>query len=138
MYVPEKQYTPNASELNEIEEEKLREEEMEKAFLRMENLKRRKKKTLLCAASGFVIGVLYIIYAAMGIEWIDSLLYRLSGGNSIARMALDFLPPVVLTGIIAYFIARKEKGAIVYIFSAISVFLVVLLVFLVYVSLMMA
>ena len=31
MYIPDKQYTPNASDLNELEEEKLREEEMEKA-----------------------------------------------------------------------------------------------------------
>ena len=137
MYIPDKQYTPNASDLNDLEEVKLREEEMEKAFLRMEKSKRRKKKTFQCALSGFAVGVLYIIYATMGIEWIDALLFRLSGGNSIARMALDFLPPVILTGIISYFIARKEKGTAVYVFSAISVFFVVLLIFLVYVSLMM-
>ena len=52
MYIPDKQYTPNASDLNELEEEKLREEEMEKAFLRMEKSKRRplrRKKAVRCA-----------------------------------------------------------------------------------------
>ncbi len=137
MYVPDKQYNPNASELNDISERQKHEEEMEKAFERMERAKARKRKTLLCGLTGFLVGVLYIVYVAMGIEAADAFLGKLSGGNGIIRFILDFLPPILLTGIISYFIARKEKGTVVYIFSSISVFAVVLLVFLVYVSLMM-
>ncbi len=137
MYVPEKQYNPNASEMNDILERQRHEEEMEKAFIRMEKAKIRKQKAFWCSATGFIVGVLYIVYVALGIESIDNLLGKLSGGNGLVRFILDFLPPVLLTGIISYIIARKEKGAIVYMFSAISVFLVVLLVFLVYTSLMM-
>ena len=138
MYVPDKQYNPNASEINDMAERQRHEEEMEKALARMEKARRRKEKSLMCALSGFAVGVIYIIYIALGIEWIDALLYKLSGGNGIIRFILDFLPPVVISGIAGYIIGRKEKGVIVYIFSAISVFFVVLLVFLVYVSLMMA
>ncbi|MDO5478124.1 MAG: hypothetical protein Q4G23_03065 [Clostridia bacterium] len=137
MYIPQKQYEPNASEINDLLERKKHEEEMEKALERLETVKRRKKKTFLCSLTGAVVGILYIVYIALGIEWIDRLLAELSGGNAIVRFILDFLPPLIITGIFAYFIARKEKGIITYIFSAISVFMVVLLVFLVYVSLMM-
>ena len=137
MYVPEKQYNPNASDMNDILERQRHEEEMEKAFIRMEKAKKRKQKAFWCSATGFIVGVLYIVYIALGIEAIDSFLGKLSGGNGIIRFILDFLPPVILTGIISYIIARKEKGTVVYVFSAISVFLVVLLVFLVYTSLMM-
>lgn len=136
MYIPHKQYEPNASEMNDLLERKKHEEEMEEAFKRMENAKRRKKKTFLCAATGAIIGILYIVYIALGIQWIDDLISALAGTNAIARFILDFLPPILITGIIAYFIARKEKGTVTYVFSAISVFMVVLLVFLVYVSLM--
>ena len=137
MYIPQKQYEPNASEINDLLERKKHEEEMEKAFERIENTKRRRKKSLLCGVAGAVVGIIYIIYVALGIEWIDAWLTSISGGNGIIRFILDFLPPILVTGLIAYFIARKEKGVIVYITSAISVFMVVLLVFLVYVSLMM-
>lgn len=137
MYVPEKQYNPNASDMNDILERQRHEEEMEKAFIRMEKAKKRKQKAFWCSATGFIVGVLYIVYIALGIEAIDNFLGKLSGGNGIIRFILDFLPPVILTGIISYIIARKEKGTVVYVFSAISVFLVVLLVFLVYTSLMM-
>lgn len=137
MYIPQKQYEPNASEINDLLERKKHEEEMEKALERLETEKRRKKKTFLCSLTGAVVGILYIVYIALGIEWIDRLFAELSGGNAIVRFILDFLPPLIITGIFAYFIARKEKGVITYIFSAISVFMVVLLVFLVYVSLMM-
>ncbi|MBQ2941390.1 MAG: hypothetical protein IJD97_04065 [Clostridia bacterium] len=137
MYIPQKQYEPNASEINDLLERKKHEEEMEKALERLETAKRRKKKTFLCSLTGAVVGILYIIYIALGIEWIDRLLASLSGGNAIVRFILDFLPPLIITGISAYFIARKERGVITYIFSAVSVFMVVLLVFLVYVSLMM-
>ena len=137
MYIPQKQYEPNASEINDLLERKKHEEEMEKAFERIENTKRRRKKSLLCGVAGAVVGIIYIIYVALGIEWIDAWLTSISGGSGIIRFILDFLPPILVTGLIAYFIARKEKGVIVYITSAISVFMVVLLVFLVYVSLMM-
>ncbi len=137
MYIPEKKYNPNAVEEREILERQKHDEEMEKVFERMETAARRKKKSFFCALAGFLVGVLYIVYVALGIEWIDTLLFKLSGGNGIIRFILDFLPPILITGIIAYFIARKEKGVVTYIFSAISVFMVVLLVFLVYVSLMM-
>ena len=137
MYVPEKQYNPNASDMNDILERQRHEEEMEIAFIRMEKAKRRKQKAFWCSATGFIVGVLYIVYIALGIEAIDNFLGKLSGESGIIRFILDFLPPIILTGIISYIIARKEKGAVVYVFSAISVFLVVLLVFLVYTSLMM-
>ena len=137
MYIPQKQYEPNASEINDLLERKKHEEEMEKAFERIENTKRRRKKSLLCGVAGAVVGIIYIIYVALGIEWIDAWLTSISGGNGVIRFILDFLPPILITGIAAYFIARKEKGVVVYITSAISVFMVVLLVFLVYVSLMM-
>lgn len=138
MYTPDKQYNLNQSEENDLLDRRKHEDEMEKVLLRMENAKRRKKITLYCGLSGFIVGVLYILYIALGIEWIDELLFKISGGNGIIRFILDFLPPILISGLVAYFIARKEKGTIVYIFSAISVFFVVLLVFLVYVSLMMA
>ena len=137
MYVPEKQYNPNASDMNDILERQRHEEEMEIAFIRMEKAKKRKQKAFWCSATGFIVGVLYIVYIALGIEAIDNFLGKLSGESGIIRFILDFLPPIILTGIISYIIARKEKGAVVYVFSAISVFLVVLLVFLVYTSLMM-
>lgn len=138
MYTPDKQYNLNQSEENDLLDRRKHEDEMEKVLLRMENAKRRKKITLYCGLSGFIVGVLYILYIALGIEWIDELLFKISGGNGIIRFILDFLPPILISGLVAYFLARKEKGTIVYIFSAISVFFVVLLVFLVYVSLMMA
>ena len=138
MYTPDKQYNLNQSEENDLLDRRKHEDEMEKVLLRMENAKRRKKITLYCGLSGFIVGVLYILYIAIGIEWIDELLFKISGGNGIIRFILDFLPPILISGLVAYFLARKEKGTIVYIFSAISVFFVVLLVFLVYVSLMMA
>ena len=138
MYTPDKQYNLNQSEENDLLDRRKHEDEMEKVLLRMENAKRRKKITLYCGLSGFIVGVLYILYIALGIEWIDELLLKISGGNGIIRFILDFLPPILISGLVAYFLARKEKGTIVYIFSAISVFFVVLLVFLVYVSLMMA
>ena len=138
MYTPDKQYNLNQSEENDLLDRRKHEDEMEKVLLRMENAKRRKKITLYSGLSGFKGGVLYILYIALGIEWIDELLFKISGGNGIIRFILDFLPPILISGLVAYFLARKEKGTIVYIFSAISVFFVVLLVFLVYVSLMMA
>lgn len=138
MYTPDKQYNLNQSEENDLLDRRKHEDEMEKVLLRMENAKRRKKITLYCGLSGFIVGVLYILYIALGIEWIDELLFKISGGNGIIRFILDFLPPILISGLVACFLARKEKGTIVYIFSAISVFFVVLLVFLVYVSLMMA
>ena len=136
MKIPEKQYEPNASEIDDLLEREKREKEMEKAYERLEKAERKRKKTLLCGATGAVIGILYIIYVALGIEWIDTFITKLSGGNGILRFVLDFLPPILITGVISYFIARKEKGVAIYIAGAISVFLVVLLVFLVYISLM--
>lgn len=138
MQIPEKQYEPNASELDDLLEREKREKEMEKALERLEKTERKRKKTLLCGATGGLVGILYIIYVALGIEWIDAFIAKLSGGNGILRFVLDFLPPILVTGLISYFIARKEKGVAIYIASAISVFLVVLLVFLVYISLMTA
>ena len=43
MYIPQKQYEPNASEINDLLERKKHEEEMEKALERLETAKRRKK-----------------------------------------------------------------------------------------------
>ena len=46
MYVPDKQYNPNASEINDMTERQKHEEEMEQVLVRMENASRRKKKSL--------------------------------------------------------------------------------------------
>ncbi len=137
MYNTNKEYNPTAFEEMEKEERARHEEEMKKAQERIENGKRRKRKTLLCASVGVLVGIIYIIYVALGVEWVDALFERISKGRSGIRFMLDFAPPVLVSGVLGYFAARGEKGIFSYILTAVFSFMVVTLLFLVYLGFMM-
>lgn len=137
MYNSEKEYNPSVLEELEKAERAEHEEEMKKAYIRLENTKRRRKKTLFCALAGVIVGILYVIYVAMGLEWADRFLSSISRGNGIVRFILDFAPPAIVSGIAAWFIAKGEKGIFSYILTSVFAFMIVTLVFLVYLSLMM-
>ncbi len=136
MYNTDKEYNPTAFEEMEQEERAKHEEEMKKAYIRLENTKQRRKKTLFCTLAGVIVGIIYIIYVAMGIEWVDALFERISGGNTIIRFILDFAPPTVVSGIIGYFIARGKKGVFSYVLTSVFSFMIVTLVFLLYLFMM--
>ncbi len=136
MYNTDKEYNLTAFEEMDKAEREERIKEMAKAEERLENARRRKKTTLFCSIAGFAVGVLYIIYVALGVEWVAELFNNIANGNSTILFLLDFLPPLLVSGILSYFIARKEKGAFSYILTSMFVTMIVILVFFVYLSLM--
>lgn len=136
-----KVYKPSASDKADEIERKAHEEEMHRAMKRLLERKERKKKAFLCAAAGFILGVLYVIFISNGEKIILSggiSLYEayigLAGGNGALTLALDFLPPYLLSLVASLVISKGQKGKLYYIITGALTLTIVITIFLLYMS----
>ena len=142
MEIKGKDYNPDAFDEIDLRDRKRHEEEMAEAFLRLENRKRKNKKTLISALAGVGVGILYILWIAFGPSIMVggvSLYERyisLSFGSPLFSMVLDFAPPIVLSGVLGFLAGKGEKGRVVFIFNSIVITTLITLIFMLYISLM--
>lgn len=143
MKLTDKTYDPTMLEEDEKLERERHEKEMYEAEARLEKTRLRRRDALLCAAVGFVTGILYVLWICFGERLklpggksFYEAYISLAGGNGILCALLDFLPPVILSVAAALIIVRKRRGKTYFLLTSLIVCAIVVFVFLLYMSLM--
>ncbi len=142
MYNSQRQYDQTELEKAEAAERLAHEEEMHRAQERLEKRAVRRKKSFVSAAIGVFFGLIYILWVAfapeirLGSQSLYGAYISLAGDSMALCALLDFAPPIVLSGVAAFFAARGEKGRAYFVLTSISALLVVVMVFLLYMSMM--
>lgn len=143
MYTADGKYNMTELEKDEAAEKAAHAEEMNRAMERLAARSARKRRSFIAAASGVLTGVLYILWIAFGSEILlpgGKSLYEayisLAGGKDALCVVLDFAPPAVLATVLSLLASKGERGKFYFVLTALFACLIVVAVFMLYMSMM--